>query len=133
MNGPDMFCVSPTQLYLRKKLTWIEVENGNTKRFFVRLMRALDDINRRWSVRHVITLLMQCIQLAVGVSQFIYELKTCSTSNKPLHECESITIWVHAFTLVIVLNIFLDFYGTCCCDINMLAAFSLLSCRHDKS
>ena len=80
-------------------------------RFYTRLMQELDDINHRWGVRHVMTLLMQCIQLAVGISQLIHELNVCSTSGEHLLECESITHWQHLATSVVLLNIFLDFYG----------------------
>ena len=82
-------------------------------RFYTRLMRDLDGINRRWGVRHVVTLLLQCIQLAVGISQLIHELNVCSTSGEHLLECESITLWQHVSTGVILVNIFLDFYGIC--------------------
>ena len=80
-------------------------------RFYTRLMQELDDINRRWGVRHVMTLLMQCIQLAIGISQLIHELNVCSTAGDHLLECESITAWQHLATSVVLLNIFLDFYG----------------------
>ena len=80
-------------------------------RFYTRLMRDLDDINRRWGVRHIMTLLSQCIQLCVGISQLINELNICSDAGENIFECENMTYWQHACTAVVVLNIFLDFYG----------------------
>ena len=78
-------------------------------------MRDLDAINRRWGARHAVTLLMQYISLAVGTSQLIYELNVCSASDKHILECKSLTIWQHVATGVVLLNIFLDFYGMCFC------------------
>ena len=89
-------------------------------------MGKLDSINQIWGLRHIMTLLAQCIQLAVGISQLIHELNICSTSDTPLHECESITIWQHTALAVVILNIFLDFYG-----INMLMHIQLLDGCHD--
>ena len=89
-------------------------------------MGQLDSINQIWGVRHIITLLAQCIQLAVGISLLIHELNNCSTSDTPLHECESITLWQHVALAVVILNIILDFYGMCFCDINMLTHIQLL-------
>ena len=83
-------------------------------------MRDLDDINQRWGLRHAITLLVQCIVLAVGISQLIDELNICSASGTDLLECEDLTIWQHVLTGVVILNIFLDFYGLCFCAIDML-------------
>ena len=111
--------LAPTQLYL-KELTWTEIENGNAMRFYTRLMRDLDDINRRWGVRHIMTLLAQCIQLSVGISQLINELNICSDAGEHLFECENITYWQHGSTAVIIANIFLDFYGMFICVIKML-------------
>ena len=112
------------QLYL-KQMTWIEIENGNAKRFYVRLMRDLDSINRRWGVRHIITLLSQCIQLCVGISQLINELDICSDAGENLFECKSLTTWQHTTTAVIITNIFFDFYGMFFCVINMLTHIHL--------
>ena len=83
-------------------------------------MRDLDDINHRWGVRHVITLLVQCIQLAVGISQIIHEVNICSTSDADLLECENITLWQHVCTGTTLVVFYLDFYGICFCDIDML-------------
>ena len=76
-------------------------------------MQEMDSINHRWGVRHIMTLSMECIQVAIGISQLIHELYVCSTSGEDLHECESVTVWQHVSTGVILVNIFLDFYGIC--------------------
>ena len=89
-------------------------------RFYVKLMKDMDDINHRWGLRHVMTLLTQCIVLAVGICQLINEMHICSTSETHLFECDSFTIWQHVLTSVVLVTIFLDFYGICFCAIDML-------------
>ena len=43
--------------------------------------------------------------------QLILEFDICSGSNNPLHLCEHLTIWQHACTAALIVNMILDFYG----------------------